>query len=585
MIAFPQTRRTGSVDSENSSPGYALMEQAGYVRPAGAAGVYSLLTLGWKSHRRICDVIFEEMELAGVFNVQLPVLQPKELWQRTGRWDKYAKDKTMFVTKEQHQGGEFGLAPTAEEIVTSHVAAELRSWRELPLRLHQIGPKFRDEVRPRSGLLRSREFSMSDAYSFDRSEEEMSATFKLFREIYARIFTRLGLEDVLAVQADSGAIGGSGSAEFMVVSEVGEDTLLVCDACGYGANMEKAASRIPTATWQPGPELETLRCERTPGITTVESLHRCFPEFPPERMVKTLIFSDRSADPDEDLVAICIRGDLAVNEVKLAGLLGPDLEPATAAQIERRTEAEVGFAGPIGLRGVTRVMFDRSVAGMRDFLCGVNETDVHALGVNFGRDLPQPRQFIDVHNAEGGHGCPECEAELVEKRGIEIGHIFQLQREYATKLEATYTTAEGHEEIPWMGCYGIGTTRLLQAIAEHTHDEHGLKWPATMAPYDISMVVATPPNKPSEQVSDAAAQALRAAGWRVFVDDRAGRVGAKFKDADLLGFPVRVVVGRGAAEGIVEVRGRAESEGVEVPLDQIEAAVGKILGSVVRDPR
>lgn len=585
MIAFPQTRRSGSIDPENSSPGYALMEQAGYVRPAGAAGVYSLLTLGWKSHRRICDVIFEEMERAGVFNVQLPILQPKELWQRTERWDKYAKDRTMFVTKEQHQGGEFGLAPTAEEMVTAHVAAELRSWRELPLRLHQIGPKFRDEVRPRSGLLRTREFSMSDAYSFDRSEEEMVTTFELFRQIYTRIFTRLGLDDVLAVQADSGAIGGSGSAEFMVVSEVGEDTLLVCDSCGYGANVEKADSRIPAAAWQPGSEPEALRHERTPGITTVESLHHCFPELPPERMIKTLIFSDRSADPDEELIAVCIRGDLAVNEVKLAALLGADLEPATAAQIEHRTEAKVGFAGPIGLRGVTRVLFDRSVATMRDFLCGVNETDVHALGVNFGRDLPEPANFVDVHEAEGGHGCPECGAELAEKRGIEIGHVFQLQRGYATKLEATYTTADGNEEIPWMGCYGIGTTRLLQAIAEHTHDEHGLRWPAAVAPYDVALVVATPPSEPSNDLCDDAARALREAGWRVFVDDREGRVGAKFKDADLLGFPVRVVIGRAAAEGMVEVRGRGEAEGVEVPLERIETAVEKILGSPGREPR
>jgi prolyl-tRNA synthetase len=577
MTLFPQTRRAMAADTEQFSPGYALMEQAGYVRPAGSSGIYSLLQLGWKSHQKICSVIYEEMEREGVLNVQLPILQSRALWERTERWGKYMEDQTMFVTEEKHGGGEFGLAPTAEEMVTALVAADLRSWRELPLSIHQIGPKFRDEVRPRSGLLRTREFVMSDAYSFDLDEEGMVASFELFRQIYIRIFERLGLEDVLAVQADSGAIGGNGSAEFMVVSEVGEDTLLVCERCGYGANVEKAESRIPLGVT---PEDEPAAMSRvpTPGVTSVEELAQRFPAVPATQMVKTLIFENRSAEPDEDLVAVCIRGDLEVNEVKLEGVLGGTAEPASPERIERETGARVGFAGPIDLRGVTRILYDRSVEGVRGFLCGVNQSDVHALDVCFGRDLPAPESFVSVHSAKEGHGCPQCDAALREERGIEIGHVFQLQQRYAEKMGATFTTKEGEEGTPWMGCYGIGTTRLLQAIAEHTRDGDGLRWPAAVSPYDVSLVLATAPAPHSEALIADAAAVLREAGYSVLVDDRSGKIGAKFKDADLLGFPVRVVVGRDADEGVLEVRGRGESETVATGLAELPATVGSYLG-------
>ncbi|HWM54589.1 MAG TPA: proline--tRNA ligase [Solirubrobacterales bacterium] len=577
MKSFPQTRHASPNGTEQGvTSGYSLMERAGYVRPAGAAGVHSLLSLGWKAHRRICDAIYSAMEDAGVLNVQLPILQTRELWERTDRWSGYLSSKTMFVTTEHHSGVEFGLAPTAEEIVTAHVGAELRSWRELPLRLHQIGPKFRDELRPRQGLLRAREFQMSDAYSYDASEEEMRATFDLFREIYASIFERLGLENVLAVQADSGAIGGSGSAEYMVTSEAGEDTLLVCERCDYGANAEMADSRIDLATTDPA-EPAPLRIEPTPGIATVEALERRFPEVPAARMLKTVIYADRSADPDENLLAICIRGDLAVNEVKLASALGATLEPASPAEIEQATGARVGYAGPIDLKGVARVLFDRSVKGMRNFLCGVNTSDTHALDANFGRDIPLPSRYVDVHLAQEGQGCPECGAPLVERKGIEVGHVFQLQREYTEKLKVTYTTPDGREEVPWMGCYGIGTTRLLQAIAEVTHDERGLCWPIAVTPYDVSVVSVGQQDATSAAVTRAAAQSLREAGLNVFVDDQPAGAGAKLKDADLVGFPARVVVGRRASEGIVEARGRKEQQEVEVEVGEVATAIENLL--------
>jgi prolyl-tRNA synthetase len=299
---------------------------------------------------------------------------------------------------------------------------------------------------------------------------------------------------------------------------------------------------------------------------------------PPTRMVKTLIFEDHSAEPDEDLVAVCIRGDLEVNEVKLEGMLGGDAVPASPERIEKATGARVGFAGPIKLMGVTRILFDRSVEGMRGFLCGVNQSDVHAFDVCFGRDLPEPAAFVSVHSAKEGHGCPQCEARLREERGIEIGHVFQLQQRYAEQLDASFTSKEGEERVPWMGCYGIGTTRLLQAIAEATRDEHGLKWPAAVSPYDVSLVLATAPAPQAVDLIETAATVLREAGYSVLVDDRSGKIGAKFKDADLLGFPVRVVVGRNAGEKVLEVRGRGESKTVEIGLEELSATVGSYFG-------
>jgi prolyl-tRNA synthetase len=403
----------------------------------------------------------------------------------------------------------------------------------------------------------------------------MKESFELFRGIYARIFERVGLEDVLSVQADSGSIGGDGSAEFMVVSEVGEDTLLVCERCDYGANVEKAESRIPEPP-SSDPEMTAMRVEATPGITSVEQLSRRFAGLSPASMVKTVICTDLTAEPDEDLVAVCIRADLNVEEVKLGAALGGKFEMTAPERIERATGARVGFAGPIGLRGVARLEFDRSVEGMRNFLCGVNRTDTHALGVNLGRDLPVPSRYIDVHAAQGGHGCPSCRASLIEKRGIEVGHVFQLQKGYSTSLGATYSRPDGREEVAWMGCYGIGTTRLLQAIAEDTHDEHGLRWPVPVAPYDAGVVLARPSDG-HDPVLEATVREQRAAGLRVLVDDRSGSAGVKLKDADLVGCPVRVVVGRRADEGIVEVRGRSDRREFDVELGGVATAVAGLL--------
>ena len=569
---FPQTRRLES-QQDSASPGYALLERAGFVRPAGAAGIYTLLPLGWRVHRKVCDVIYDEMERRGVLNLQLPILQPKELWEQTGRWQPYVASKTMFRTCEEHRDTEFGLAPTAEEMVTALVAGDVRSWRELPLHLHQIGPKFRDEIRPRLGLLRCREFVMSDAYSFDRDQAGMEASFELYREIYTSIFTRLGLVDVLAVHADSGAIGGSGSAEFMVPSDVGEDTLLSCPECGYGANAEKASSLYaPTA---PDAELHPSHRESTPDVTTVDQLQAQFPTMRAKQMVKTLIFSVAPGEPDEHLVAVCIRGDLTVNEVKLGNLVGRPIEPATPEQILAATGARVGFAGPIDLEGIATIYFDASVEPMTNFLCGANEDDVHVLDVNFDRDVARPEQFFELHLARGGDGCPQggCDGVLRERRGIEVGHVFMLQRGYAQALGATYTTDTGEEMTIWMGCYGIGTTRVVQAIAEQHHDADGIVWPAATAPFDVHVVMTKPEDPEQIEALERVERLLDALGLRGIVDDRSASAGVKFKDADLIGCPYRVTVGRRAGEGVVEIRNRATKEIVETAIEGLAEAM------------
>lgn len=562
---FPATRREASTGTSRSQQ---LLEQAGYIRKAGTSGVYSLLPLGWRVHDKICRIIFDVMDRADVHNVQLPVLQARELWEQTGRWEGYVKSKTMFTTTEQHTGAVYGLAPTAEELVTYLTQTELTSWRELPIRLHQIGPKFRDELRPRSGLLRCREFYMSDAYSFDRDEEGMRHSFEKFRSIYNEIFSRVGLPSVISVQADSGAIGGQGSAEFMALSEAGEDTLLTCGSCDYGANAEKADSRY--AGFPDGGEPLPLRMELTPGITTVEGLTGFFGGLPAHRMVKTLVVTVDEGYDTQRTVAVCIRGDLSVNEVKLRNhLAARSVAPASAEEVERATGAAVGFAGPLGLSNVDQLIFDASTEGMTNFLCGGNQTGVHAVNVNFGRDLAVPGRFVALHTAEAGHGCANCQAgTLRTSRGIEVGHIFMLQRGYGEKLQVAFTEEDGSKQVPWMGCYGIGTTRLMQAVVEQCNDERGISWPPGIAPFSYHVIVTQPEVPPAMATAQ---QVTALLGERdCMLDDRQKvSAGVKFNDADLLGAPYRVVAGRKASAGIVEVSRRGTAERREVKSEEI----------------
>ena len=562
---FPTTRRStreGLIDSQR------LLEQAGYFRNV-ASGVHALLPLGWRVLQRVRQIVFEEMERAGIQNLQLPILQPRELWQQTERWDKYVASKTMFTTTEQHSGAVFGLSPTAEEVVTMLVAGEVHSYRDLPVILHQIGPKFRDEIRPRFGLLRAREFEMSDAYSFDINEEGMRHSFELLRLVYERIFTRAGLTNCLSVHADSGAIGGQGSAESMAVCAAGEDVLLTCDHCDYGANAEKAESRYPHPEYTT--ELQPVQWEVTPNIMTVEQLEAHFPGIAATDMIKTIIFT---VDPDSGSpyeVAVCIRGDLEINETKLRNALKADaLAPSDASVVREVTGAEVGFAGPIGLGNVARHLFDESVKGMTNFLCGYNTTDHHALNVNFGRDIPEPESYVSVHAARQGDQCAACEhGTLRESRGIEVGHIFMLQQGYAHSLNATFTDETGAEQVIWMGCYGIGTTRLMQAIVEQNNDKDGIMWPESVAPYHAYVMTARASDECQKAFADQLVSDLMAVGVEVLYDDRTISAGEKFMDADLIGCPWRITVGRKAAEGLAECRNRRTKETTEEAIHAI----------------
>lgn len=567
---FPATRREIRGDLVASQ---GLLERAGYIRSAGAAGIYSLLPLGWRVHQRICEIIFGEMEREGVQNLQLPILQPRELWEKSGRWEQYRKTKIMFTTTELHTETEFGLAPTAEELVTTLAAEETLSWRNLPIILHQIGPKFRDELRPRMGLLRCREFVMSDAYSFDRNEEEMMKSYDLLRKIYARIFKRVGLKNCISVQADNGAIGGNGSAEFMALSEAGEDVLLTCNKCDYGANAEKADSAYIRPTYDS--EMRTMRRVPTPEIKTVDELLQFFPGMRHEDMVKTIIFSANPNSSDSYEVAVCIRSDLEVNKTKLKNLLVVDeIEPAAPSIVEKATGAVVGFAGPIGLPNVRNILFDKSVEGMTNFLCGCNLTNFHALDANVARDFAAPDQYYELHTARSGDLCVACDSgQLQTSRGIEVGHVFMLQTKYAKALDARYQNENSDTLSLWMGCYGIGTTRLMQAIVEQNRDEKGIIWPVAVAPYSVYVVVVNSDDPKQSELASLAERCLLDAGISILLDDRPQRAGQKFNDADLIGCPLRLTIGKRAADNILEIRHRHATQITEVSLgDLVEAA-------------
>jgi prolyl-tRNA synthetase len=563
---FPSTRREAKAGLMGS---HSLLERAGYIRNAGAAGIFILLPLGWRVHQRICKLIFDTMETGGVHNLQIPILQPQALWEQTGRWSRYQSTKTMFTTTEQHSQVRFGLAPTSEEVMTALAAMEIQSWRDLPLVLHQIGPKFRDELRPAMGLLRCREFSMSDAYSFDRDEAGMRASFELLRKLYSALFGAVGLHDCILVQADSGAMGGHGSAAFLALSENGDDALFACGQCDYRATADKARGLyLPPESG--GPEQQAFVRAATPNTRTVDELMVMFPGLDATQMVKTIILSATAAG-DTFEVAACVRGDLEVNAVKVTNAVGADTANAADQNVvETVTGAAVGFAGPIGLQNVRYTLFDRSVQGLTNFLCGLNETGYHALNVNWQRDLPSPATFVDIASVADGHMCSVCgQGVLRARRGIEVGHIFMLDTRYAEKLGASFVDQAGSVQNIWMGCYGIGTTRLMQAIVEQNHDEQGIIWPQRVAPYDAYVIAVNMDDDTQVNLARHACSSLSAAGWSTVFDDRSLRAGPKFMDADLLGIPWRITSGRRAGSGIVELRERRTGDATEIAVEHL----------------
>lgn len=538
---FLPTLREDPAEAEVVS--HKLMLRAGMIRKL-ASGIYSYLPLGLRALRKVENIVREEMNRAGALEVLLPLVQPAELWQETGRWKDYGKELLRFKDRKDH---DFCLGPTHEEVITDLVRREVRSYRDLPLILYQIAPKFRDEIRPRFGIMRAREFLMKDAYSFDVDEEGLNRSYQRMYEAYERIFTRCGLR-FRAVLADTGAIGGSESHEFMVLAETGEDRLALCEACGYAANVELAEGQAHFV--YPQEEEKPLEKVSTPGVRSVEEVS-AFLGVPPSKLVKTLLYR-----AGEEVVAVLIRGDLELNEVKLRNLLGvAEVEMADPETVERITRAPVGFAGPVGLSGV-RVLADLSVRGLRNFVTGANEAEAHYVNVNYGRDFPEP-EFHDLRVVTEGDPCPRCGRPLAITRGIEVGHIFKLGTKYSRPMRATFLDREGRERPLVMGCYGIGIGRTVAAAIEQNHDEAGIVFPREIAPFE-ALILTLGPDPDLLEASERLYRELSGAGIEVLWDDRDERPGVKFKDADLIGLPYQVIVGRRFREtGEVELKERA----------------------------
>ena len=541
-----------------------LMMRAGMIRKV-AAGIYNLLPMGLRVVRNVEAIVRSEMNRAGAQEVSMPMVIPSELWKETGRWDEYGKE--LLRLTDRH-GREFCLGPTHEEVITSLVRGEVRSYRDLPMNLYQIQSKFRDEIRPRFGLMRGREFIMKDAYSFHADEASADAEYQNMYDTYTRIFERCGLE-FRAVEAETGAIGGRFSHEFMVLAETGEDAIAACSSCTYAANVERAEIRAPLDAAQKPEAAKPIEKVSTPGRKSVEEVSG-FLKVKPSRLIKTLIY-----ETDKGLVAALVRGDREMNEMKLKRAL--DCEHAVLAveeKVAKATGAPVGFAGPVGLQ--IPVYADWSIRDMTDGVTGANEVDAHLVNVLPGRDFSPV--YADLRDAVEGDGCPRCDGTLSIKRGIEVGHVFKLGTKYSTALGATFLDEQGKEQPMIMGCYGIGVGRTAAASIEQNHDESGIIWPLPLAPFACEVVPVNVKSEESMRVAESLYEELNRLGVETLLDDRDERAGVKFKDSDLIGFPVRVVVGeRNLKEGLVEIKRRNEKEARLVKVEDAATEVRKML--------
>jgi prolyl-tRNA synthetase len=565
------TLREEPADAEVRS--HALMSRAGFVQKL-AAGIYVYGPMMWRVLRRVEEIVRDEHDKAGCQEMLMPALQPRELWEESGRWERYVNDGILFNFRDR-KNSEVCLGPTHEEVITTYVKRLVQSHKQLPVILYQIQTKFRDEIRPRFGLMRGREFIMKDAYSFDCTAEAMAESYQKMRSVYRNIFTRCGLR-FTPVEADSGAIGGSGSEEFMVDADTGEDAIAVCRTTGYAANTEKAVSLIP-APPEPAEEL-AMHKEPTPGAKSCDALCEMFPDLPLQRMLKTVLYKATIGE-EEKVVAVMCRGDRELNEVKLLNHLDAvAIEMADEAIVKRVTGAEVGFAGPIGLSDDVRLLADLSVEGVKGFLCGGNETDTHYLDVYFGRDLPQP-ETVDFGVVQAGDSTLDGKGEIEITRGIEVGHIFQLGTKYSEAMGADYNDEDQKRQPIWMGCYGIGVSRVAASAIEQNHDDSGMIWPLPIAPYAVHIVQMKAGVEEQDALGLELQTTLEAEGIDVLWDDRPKvGPGAKFKDADLVGIPLRIVVGRDAGERKVEwsvrgVDGDRETISADEALDRVRAAV------------
>ena len=553
---FVQTLREYPSDAEVIS--HKMLVRAGFIRKL-TSGVYNYLPLMWRVLKKIENIVREEMDSAGAQELLMPFVQPKELWEESGRWEVYGKE--LMRLKDRHNR-EMCLGPTHEEIITAIARDGLKSYKQLPVNLYQIQSKFRDEVRPRFGLLRGREFIMKDAYSFDMTQEGLEKEYDNMAKAYTRIFKRCGLNTKM-VQSDSGAIGGSVSHEFMVITDTdaGENDVFYCE-CDYSANSNHAVSKLPEAKIVG--DYTKAEIVDTPDTHSIEELC-AFLNIPATLIVKTLVYII-----DKKPVLALIRGDKAVEETKLMNAFGGvDIRIATAGEIEEMMgvngfEAEKGFIGPNGLKEYNgypiTVIADETVKGMKNFVIGVNQKDKHGVGYNWETDVKLPQTIADIRLVEAGELCPVCGKPLKVTRGIEVGNIFQLGTKYSKPMNAVYTDIDGKTKPYIMGCYGIGISRTAAAAVEAHYDEHGIKWPLAIAPYHAIVIPVSTKDELQMKVANDIYETLKKHGVEVVIDDRDERAGVKFKDADLIGFPYRITVGKSITEGLVEFKVRENGE-------------------------
>jgi prolyl-tRNA synthetase len=574
---FISTLKEAPADAEVVS--HQLMMRAGMIKRLGA-GIYSYMPMGLRVIRKVEAIIREEMNRAGAVELLMPVVQPAELWQETGRFGKMGPE--LLRVKDRHDR-DFIIQPTSEEVVTDIARQELRSYRQLPRNFYHIQTKFRDERRPRFGVMRGREFTMKDAYSFDRDVESGRRSYQAMYDAYCRIFDRMGLR-YRAVAADSGAIGGDSSQEFQVIAETGEDAIVYCPQSDYAANIEKAEAAAPGA--RPA-AIEAMTKTPTPGKSTCGDVAQLL-GLPLQRTVKSLVLATDQLDDKGDILKstvwlLLVRGDHDLNEVKAAKVEGlkEGYRFATVAEIEDHFGCKPGYLGPIGLSKPVKVIADRDVAAMADFICGANEPDFHLTGVNWGRDLPEPDVVADLRNVLAGDPSPDGKGSLAIQRGIEVGHVFLLGTKYSEPMRATYLDETGKPRLMVMGCYGIGVTRLLGAAIEQNNDERGIIWPTAMAPF-AAVICPIGYDRSAEvrAAADALYAQLMAQGVDVMLDDRGERPGAMFADWELIGAPQRVVFSdRGLKAGTVELQGRREAQATVVPLADVAALVKERLNA------
>ena len=554
------------VPAEAEVPSHQLMLRAGMIRKA-AGGVYSYLPLAWRTLRKIEQIVREEMDAKGGQEIAMPIVQPAEIWQQTGRWDVYGDE--MFRLKDRHQR-DFCLGPTHEEMVTTLVKQDVRSYRQLPLLVYQIQNKYRDEIRPRFGLMRGREFIMKDLYSFDRDTAGLEISYKKMYDAYSQIFSRCGLE-FRPVEADPGAIGGSGTHEFMVIADSGEAAIAYCDGCDFAANVEKAELLPLTSAAEAEKPLETVA---TPGKKTINDVTG-YLSLSADRLIKSLAFITEKGP-----VLALIRGDHEVNEIKLANLLNVlQLEMAGEKEIQSLFHSEPGYIGPVGLTTVT-IVADASVMNLHNAVCGANEADRHFTNVLPRRDI-KPTHVADIRLIREGDPCPRCSSPVKTARGIEVGQVFKLHTKYSQALDATYLDENGQEQLMVMGCYGVGVSRTMAAAIEQHHDADGIIWPASIAPYQVVIVPINTKDEPQMTMAEQIYRELSAVGVEVVLDDREERSGVKFKDADLIGYPLRITVGpKALKENCVELKVRRTKESLLLPLDGYVDGVTRLLASL-----